>query len=216
MKDFEHYIELEREAYLRQKQARLFRREARRTRMELRRARIRRTYLLALGLLAVLFLALLTAPDAVSSGELQQTLQTPPPRTTGVYFASAAVPERPEPAAKKAERDEPTFSRVIENATATHYCICKKCCGKDPSHPAYGITASGREAVPGYSVAVDPTVIELGTILYIDHGDGVLREYRADDTGSAIKGAKIDICVEDHATAIEMGVKTVAVYLAEE
>ena len=36
--------------------------------------------------------------------------------------------------------------KQIENATITAYCICKKCCGKDPDHPAYGITASGREA----------------------------------------------------------------------
>ena len=34
--------------------------------------------------------------------------------------------------------------KQIENATVTAYCICQQCCGKDESHPAYGITASGR------------------------------------------------------------------------
>ena len=32
----------------------------------------------------------------------------------------------------------------------TFYCNCKLCCGKDESHPAYGITASGERARHGY------------------------------------------------------------------
>lgn len=103
----------------------------------------------------------------------------------------------------------------IENATLTHYCICKKCCGKDESHPAYGITASGRKAEPYMSVAVDPYLIPLGSKVYIDYGDGEVKEYRADDTGSAIAGAKIDLCVEGHQEALELGVKTVHVWWEE-
>lgn len=104
----------------------------------------------------------------------------------------------------------------IENATLTHYCICKKCCGKDESHPAYGITASGRKAEPYLSVAVDPFVIPLGSTVYIDYGDGEIHEYRADDTGSAITGAKIDLCVSEHEEALELGVKTVRVWWKED
>lgn len=109
--------------------------------------------------------------------------------------------------------DQIDFSKLnqIENATLTHYCICKSCCGKDESHPAYGITASGREAEPYLSVAVDPLMIPLGSKVYIDYGDGEISEYRADDTGN-FGGAKIDLCVTGHQEALELGVKTVKVW----
>lgn len=103
----------------------------------------------------------------------------------------------------------------IENATLTHYCICKRCCGKDEDHPAYGITASGRQAEPYKSVAVDPFLIPLGSKVYIDYGDGEIKEYRADDTGSGVAGAHIDLCVTEHDEALELGVKTVRVWWEE-
>lgn len=103
----------------------------------------------------------------------------------------------------------------IENATLTHYCICKQCCGKDESHPAYGITASGREAEPYVSVAVDPFLIPLGSRVYIDYGDGQFHEYRADDVGCKVVGGRIDLCVTSHQEAIELGMKTVSVYWEE-
>lgn len=92
----------------------------------------------------------------------------------------------------------------IENVTVSHYCVCERCCGKDESHPAYGITASGRRAVPGTSVAVDPEVIPLGSDVLVDYGDGIIHYYRADDTGSIVKGDSIDLCVEDHETALAL------------
>lgn len=106
--------------------------------------------------------------------------------------------------------------KQIENATITAYCICKECCGKDESHPAYGITASGRPAEPYLSVAVDSILIPLGSTVYIDYGDGVLQEFRADDTGSGVAGAHIDICYPDHRSALEHGVQTARVYWEEE
>ena len=100
----------------------------------------------------------------------------------------------------------------IENVTMTHYCICKKCCGKSPDDPGYGITASGRKATPYVSVAVDPDVIPLGADVLVDYGDGEIHYYRADDTGGAVKGNHIDLCVGSHQEAIELGVKTVTVW----
>ena len=108
-----------------------------------------------------------------------------------------------------------TKFKQIENATLTHYCICKSCCGKETDHPAYGITASGRKAEPYLSVAVDPFLIPLGSTVYIDYGDGEIKEYRADDTGSGVAGAHIDLCVSDHEEALELGVKTVKVWWSE-
>lgn len=103
-------------------------------------------------------------------------------------------------------------ARMIPGVTVSHYCICKECCGKGPSDPAYGITASGREATPYVSVAVDPDVIPLGSDVLVDYGDGEIHYYRADDTGSAISGNHIDLCVESHQEAINLGIKTATVY----
>ena len=130
-----------------------------------------------------------------------------------VVAKSATVEEEPKKEKLEAKLEK---LRQIENATLTHYCICRSCCGKDESHPAYGITASGREAEPYVSVAVDPFLIPLGSKIYIDYGDGTLHEYRADDTGCKVVGARIDLCVTSHQEAIELGKKTVRVYWEED
>ena len=110
--------------------------------------------------------------------------------------------------------EEPKLNQ-FENAKITAYCICKKCCGKDPDHPAYGITASGRKAVPHVSVAVDRKLIPLGSTVYIDYGDGVVHQFRADDVGGSVKGEHIDVCYPDHQSALVHGVKTARVWWEE-
>lgn len=101
----------------------------------------------------------------------------------------------------------------IEKVTLTHYCICEKCCGKSPDDPGYGITASGRKATPYVSVAVDPDVIPLGSDVLVDYGDSDIKYYRADDTGGAVKSNHIDLCVSNHQEALNLGVKTVTVWV---
>lgn len=103
----------------------------------------------------------------------------------------------------------------IENVTMTHYCICKKCCGKSPDDPGYGITASGRKATPYVSVAVDPDVIPLGSDVLVDYGDGDIKYYRADDTGGAVKGDHIDLCVGSHQEALQLGIRTATVWVVQ-
>lgn len=98
----------------------------------------------------------------------------------------------------------------IENVKVTHYCCCVKCCGKDD-----GITYSGVKATPGVTVAVDTSIIPLGSDVLVDYGDGIINYYRADDTGSAIKGNKLDLCVGSHQEAINLGVRTATVYWVE-
>ena len=98
----------------------------------------------------------------------------------------------------------------IENVKVTHYCCCVECCGKDD-----GITYSGVKATPGVTVAVDTSIIPLGSDVLVDYGDGVINYYRADDTGSAIKGNKLDLCVSSHQEAINLGVRTATVYWVE-
>ncbi len=71
-----------------------------------------------------------------------------------------------------------------------------------------GITASGIPAKRGI-VAVDPRVVPLGTRVYVP-GYGVAI---AADTGGAIKGSKIDLCIEDYNEAIRFGRRKVEVYI---
>ena len=109
--------------------------------------------------------------------------------------------------------EDVTYYCVLDSVGVTYYCTCQRCCGKAPDHPAYGITASGTRATPYRTVAVDPSVIPLGADVLVDYGDGAgLRRYRAEDTGGAIKGSRIDLCVGSHAEAQQLGRRTATVY----
>ncbi|GIV05959.1 MAG: hypothetical protein KatS3mg016_1542 [Fimbriimonadales bacterium] len=71
-----------------------------------------------------------------------------------------------------------------------------------------GYTASGLPA--GYGlVAVDPRVIPLGTVLYIE-GYGMAI---AADTGRAIRGHKIDLCFATRQQALHFGRRKVRVHI---
>lgn len=87
----------------------------------------------------------------------------------------------------------------------THYCSCFYCTG------AWGgtHTASGTVPTAGRTIAVDPSVIPLGSQVIING-----HVYTAEDTGSAIKGNVIDIYVNDHSTALAYGVYYTDVYRA--
>lgn len=97
---------------------------------------------------------------------------------------------------------ESNVEKVL-NATLTAYTAGFESTGKTPSHPAYGITSSGAKVKEGRTIAVDPKIIPIGSTVYIE--DIGIRV--AEDTGSAIKGAKIDVYMEDLEEAIEFGVQ---------
>lgn len=100
---------------------------------------------------------------------------------------------------------------VLESVVITHYDVCERCCGK-----VDGITASGAHATPYTTVVVDPSVIPLGAVLLVDYGDGSgLCRYRAEDTGAAVKGNHIDLCVGSHAEALQLSKRTATVYWME-
>jgi 3D (Asp-Asp-Asp) domain-containing protein len=69
--------------------------------------------------------------------------------------------------------------------------------------------ANGRRLVPGRTIAVDPDVIPYGTEVYIP-GFGV---GFASDTGGAIVGNRIDICVDTVSDAYKWGRRTVEVQI---
>lgn len=73
---------------------------------------------------------------------------------------------------------------------------------------ADGLTYTGLKAQRGVA-AVDPTVIPLGTRLYIPgYGEAI-----AADIGAAIKGNRIDLCFDTYEEAIQWGRRTVLVYI---
>lgn len=84
--------------------------------------------------------------------------------------------------------------------TISHYDICYKCTGKSPGDRGYGVTASGTLATPNRTIAVDPKLIPIGSEVIVGG-----KSYIAEDTGSAIKGNKIDICVATHSEGIQKG-----------
>lgn len=99
---------------------------------------------------------------------------------------------------------------------ATAYDLSFASTGKSPGMPGYGITASGTQARVG-AVAVDPSVIPLGTKLYIEYADGSggYGYATAEDTGSAIKGYRIDLFFNTYQECINFGRKRVIVYVLE-
>lgn len=96
----------------------------------------------------------------------------------------------------------------------TFYCPCYRCNGN-----THGITASGAPLTPYLSVAVDRRLIPLGTELYIEfeneNAKAISGYYVAHDTGGAIKGNKIDVCVSSHSEAYYYGVGKCKVYIVE-
>lgn len=91
---------------------------------------------------------------------------------------------------------------------ATGYTAGYESTGKAVGDPGYGTTATGTKAKRG-TVAVDPSVIPLGTKMYIPgYGFGV-----AEDTGGDIKGNRIDLFFDDVDEARQWGRRTVSVRL---
>lgn len=83
--------------------------------------------------------------------------------------------------------------QVLTDVTLTIYDAGPQSTGKDVGHPLYGITFTGTTVEEGRTIAVDPKVIPLGWWVYIE-GIGFRK---AEDTGSAIKGRKIDVYYDD-------------------
>ena len=105
------------------------------------------------------------------------------------------------------------YSKVL-TCRATAYDLSYESCGKRPGDKNYGITASGMQARYGV-VAVDPSVIPLGTKLYIESVDGswAYGYCVAGDTGSGIRGNSVDLFFDSHSEAIKFGRRQVKVYI---
>ncbi len=96
---------------------------------------------------------------------------------------------------------------LIGKFEISYYCPCEKCCGEGSN----GTTSTGTKATANRTIAVDPSVIQLGTKVMIDG-----KEYVAEDRGGAITGNRIDIFVDSHEEALALGRRNnVPVYSVE-
>ena len=78
----------------------------------------------------------------------------------------------------------------------TAYCSCESCCPGTSD----GLTYTETVATEGRTIAVDPNVIPLGSIIEINGAN-----YVAEDIGGAIKSNRIDIFFNSHSEAREFG-----------
>lgn len=103
----------------------------------------------------------------------------------------------------------------IGNFKNTFYCAGYCCNGKWA-----GITATGATPTVGTTIAVDPSVIPLGSKVYLEFQNENSKElngyYIAQDTGGGIKGYRIDVLVSDHDEAYKYGVGKCKVYIVKE
>lgn len=126
-------------------------------------------------------------------------------------LTARAIPE-PEPAYVEEEPSEEVCSDYVEFSnsgyvgmeyigdwTVTFYCTDHCCNGQ------YTGTASGAPLTPWRTAAC--TALPFGTVVYIE-GVG---QFVIEDTG--VSGNWIDCCVDSHQQALDLGMRTAAVYI---
>ena len=116
--------------------------------------------------------------------------------------------------ADKADRGGERGTRRMMTVTA--YDLSVESCGKLPSHPEYGITASGERVREWYTVAAGPE-LPFGTQVYIPYfadkpNKGI---FTVQDRGSAVKNGCIDVYIADNATCWEFGRQRLEVWVME-
>lgn len=157
---------------------------------------------------AIIFALLLLLSGCAADQEELPSPTTPEP--VKVEVVAEAIPS---PAVQEETmEDKLQKANRIDGCDVTYYCceLRPHICGTGD-----GITASGAPVKAGVSCAVDPALIPLGSTVWVDYGDGELREYIAQDVGGAINGAHIDLAVETHDEALQMGRRTATVYWLE-
>lgn len=138
--------------------------------------------------------------EKLSEGKVQKQ---PKPMQKKSIQASSEVQQNHGPR-RPAHKQVASVKEFFANSTA----YTARCAG------CSGTTATGINLLNNPSakvVAVDPSVIPLGTKLYVEgYGYAV-----AGDTGGAIRGRKIDVFFSDNGTALQWGRRTVKVRVLE-
>ena len=107
--------------------------------------------------------------------------------------------------------------QTIELKSSDNYRINKQMI-KNSKHMRVGataytndpITSTGTKPTEGRTIAVDPKIIPYGTKVYIPQFD---RVFIAEDCGSAIKGNRIDIYMDDYDRCMDWGFKDIDIYI---
>jgi 3D (Asp-Asp-Asp) domain-containing protein len=143
---------------------------------------------IALGIIAIIFLSI----NAIQQTEIKkvESLQSSPIFNAPVETAPIVITPPP--------TEQSALEQTFEVYLVTAYCPCKICCNKTD-----GITYSGKKAVEGVTVAADPKVFPMGTVLDIE---GVGKR-TVQDIGGAIKGKHIEIFFNKHEDAEKWGKK---------
>ena len=95
-----------------------------------------------------------------------------------------------------------TRAKMVE---LSFYCDSERCTGR------YTTTATGTIPTPGYTVAVDPDYIPLGSEIFIEG----LGWRVAEDTGGAVNGYEIDVFMASHEEALSRGRYTALAIIKE-
>lgn len=117
--------------------------------------------------------------------------------------------------AKQKELEEQNYLKSSSNGSVSGRLIgnCKiTCYTPDPAeNGGWSVTATGESLSANVwkAVAVDPSVIPLGSTVYIEG----LGTFTAKDTGGAIKGNRIDLLVGSKSEAYSIGVQYRNVYV---
>lgn len=100
----------------------------------------------------------------------------------------------------KKRNESPSVSSNSKQYLVTAYTNGKESTGKSPGDPAYGKTASGTTTQEGRTLSCPPE-LKVGTKLKIENvGIRV-----CEDTGSAIKGNRLDLYIADLNKALDFG-----------
>lgn len=87
--------------------------------------------------------------------------------------------------------------KYLGKFSISHYCSCPIC----TNTPKGSRTATGHIPREGRTVAVDPKIIPLHSIIYVEG----LGTFVAEDVGGAVKGNHLDIYIDDHQRALNLG-----------
>ena len=170
--------------------------------------------ILALGVaaLAAVVIAPRTAPGEDDPATRAKPAAAPSAVNEDVPFEPLEVQSEAELLRPASPAAAPRRKLQVIRMEVTAYCACKKCCGPN----AQGITASGRRVSynKGRFVAADTDLLPFGKRLSIPgyHGGAAVEVL---DTGSAIKGNRLDVYFPSHQTALEWGRRVVNVTILE-
>ena len=138
---------------------------------------------------------------ATVAQEPQQEKKDVVSKTQAVKQQQAQAPTQQQQQAQTSAQSQQSESKTITMSATAYTAYCTGCSG---------ITANGTDlrSNPELKViAVDPSVIPLGTRVYVEgYGEAI-----AADTGGAIKGNKIDVFIPTQEDALNWGRRTVQV-----